>query len=72
MAHQEYSIALMIFIVLLMNMNLQGALADYGGWQGAHATFYGGGDATATMEMQEEHVVMGIYIAKVMELTLQL
>ncbi|KAE9598899.1 putative expansin/Lol pI [Lupinus albus] len=51
MAHQGSSIItlMILIIVLLMSMNLQGALADYGGWEGAHATFYGGGDATGTM-----------------------
>ncbi|KAG4920491.1 hypothetical protein JHK86_049304 [Glycine max] len=43
MAHKEFSIALVTLIVLFVNTNLQGATADYGGgWQSAHATFYGG------------------------------
>ncbi|KAL9320132.1 hypothetical protein ACSQ67_011971 [Phaseolus vulgaris] len=43
MAHKELSIALLtLIVVLFVNMNLQGATADYGGWQGGHATFYGG------------------------------
>nr|AFK36148.1 unknown [Medicago truncatula] len=49
MAHQEFSIALVILVVLCINMNLQGVIADYGGWESAHATFYGGGDASGTM-----------------------
>jgi len=30
-------------------MHFKSAFADYGGWQGGHATFYGGGDASGTM-----------------------
>nr|AFK41150.1 unknown [Lotus japonicus] len=49
MALQEFSIVLTTLIVLFIGMNMQGAAADYGGWESAHATFYGGGDASGTM-----------------------
>ncbi|KAH0924633.1 hypothetical protein HID58_016889 [Brassica napus] len=44
----KYSIIsiLSIFSVLF---SLQGTNGDDGGWQGGHATFYGGGDASGTM-----------------------
>ncbi|KAK4792035.1 hypothetical protein SAY86_022470 [Trapa natans] len=38
-----------VAMALLFIPFLRGAYADYGGWQSAHATFYGGGDASGTM-----------------------
>jgi hypothetical protein len=40
------ALALLLFIIQL---HLHGTTADYGGWESAHATFYGGGDASGTM-----------------------
>ncbi|GFZ15115.1 expansin A8 [Actinidia rufa] len=36
-------------LLLFLNLCFRGTYGGYGGWEGAHATFYGGGDASGTM-----------------------
>nr|AEQ55269.1 expansin [Breonia chinensis] len=40
---------LSLMIIAFFMLQLHFTKADYGGWQSAHATFYGGGDASGTM-----------------------
>lgn len=49
MIAQTFSSAMLLSIFLFTSLNLHGITGDYGGWQNAHATFYGGGDASGTM-----------------------
>lgn len=41
--------ALVALLLFILQLHLHGTTADYGGWESAHATFYGGGDASGTM-----------------------
>ncbi|KAG6600879.1 Expansin-A8, partial [Cucurbita argyrosperma subsp. sororia] len=43
--YSPFSLLPLFFLFLL----LSSTVADYGGWQSGHATFYGGGDASGTM-----------------------
>lgn len=49
------AISLLLFV---LNLCFRGTFGDYGGWQGGHATFYGGGDASGTMGMFQESVLL--------------
>jgi hypothetical protein len=43
------STLLVTMFFLFIDLHFHGVAANYGGWQSGHATFYGGGDAAATM-----------------------
>lgn len=49
MASPSSTALVIITIFLFINMHFQGVSAYNGGWQSAHATFYGGGNAAGTM-----------------------
>nr|TKR97026.1 hypothetical protein D5086_0000217160 [Populus alba] len=59
------TISLLLFV---LHLCVAGTYGDDGGWQGGHATFYGGGDASGTMGVL---VGMAICTVKGMVLTLQ-
>lgn len=50
MAAKQFSLATLLLSISL-NFYFLLTNADYGGWDTAHATFYGGGDASGTMGM---------------------
>jgi hypothetical protein len=53
-AAKAFSFTLLLFIIQL---HLLGTTADYGGWESAHATFYGGGDASGTMGKSKRYSI---------------
>lgn len=42
-------------IFLLVSLSMLKTIHGYGGWSSAHATFYGGGDASGTMGENQTH-----------------
>lgn len=51
----RYSIISILSIFSLL-FSHQGTHGDDGGWQGGHATFYGGGDASGTMGTYDQEI----------------
>jgi hypothetical protein len=51
----EVAGALFFLLSSLCLLARHAAAGGYGGWQSAHATFYGGGDASGTMGKSFTH-----------------
>ncbi|KAK2652998.1 hypothetical protein Ddye_012854 [Dipteronia dyeriana] len=50
--HEKYLSIFALFVIIVF-FGVDGINVDYGGWKTAHATFYGGGDASGRMERKE-------------------
>jgi hypothetical protein len=49
MAIVKFSLSSSFLLLSSLCILAKQAFGDYGGWQSAHATFYGGSDASGTM-----------------------
>ncbi|XP_028113188.1 expansin-A8-like [Camellia sinensis] len=49
MATNQFSFATLVLFIIMINLHLEGTIGNNAGWQSAHATFYGGLDASGTM-----------------------